>query len=207
MVGNQHANAATLEEIDDALNFDHGDRVDAGKRFVEQDKARLGRQGARNFHPSALTAGQGQRGRIAQVLHPQILQQCGQTLLNLYLGEWFAMFITLQLQHSAHVVLHIEFAKNRGFLRQIAQAQPRPAMNWHVRHRLTIDGYLASTGVHQAHNHVKRGGLARAIGPEQPHDLALAHGQRDVLDDLATAVKLLKMTDFESTFALNRSSS
>ena len=60
VVGNQNANAALLEKTDNALNFDHGNRIDAGKRLIEQDKARLSGQRPGDFHPPTLTAGQRQ---------------------------------------------------------------------------------------------------------------------------------------------------
>jgi hypothetical protein len=40
-----------LEEADDLLDFEHGDRVDAGKGLVEQDQARVGGQRAGDFDP------------------------------------------------------------------------------------------------------------------------------------------------------------
>ena len=56
VVGDQHANAARFQKADDALDLDHGNRVDAGKGLVQQNKARVRGQGAGNFHAPALTA-------------------------------------------------------------------------------------------------------------------------------------------------------
>ena len=39
---------------DDALDLDHGDGVNTGKRLVQQDEPGLGGQSARNFHAAAL---------------------------------------------------------------------------------------------------------------------------------------------------------
>src|SRR5205807_8721575 len=57
MIGDQHADRAFLEEPDDALNVEHGDRVDAGERLVEQDEGRLGGEGARDLEAAALEIG------------------------------------------------------------------------------------------------------------------------------------------------------
>jgi hypothetical protein len=60
VVGDQHADAARLEEGDDALDLDHRDRVDAGKRLVQQDEARLRGQRAGDLDAAALAARQRQ---------------------------------------------------------------------------------------------------------------------------------------------------
>src|SRR5574343_796585 len=49
VVGNQHANAALLEEADNFLDLEHGNWVNAGERFVEQNKSRLRSQCACNL--------------------------------------------------------------------------------------------------------------------------------------------------------------
>ena len=55
VVGDQYTNAPIFEEADDALDFDHGNRVNPGKRFVEQNKPRLRSQGPGDLNPAALT--------------------------------------------------------------------------------------------------------------------------------------------------------
>src|SRR4249920_196214 len=52
VVGDEHADAALLEEADDPLDLDHRDRVDAGERLVEEDEARLRRQRPGDLHPA-----------------------------------------------------------------------------------------------------------------------------------------------------------
>ena len=61
MISDEDADSAFLEETDDFLDVEHGNRVDPGERLVEQDEARAGRQSARYFHPPALAARQGNR--------------------------------------------------------------------------------------------------------------------------------------------------
>jgi hypothetical protein len=55
------SDAARAQEADDALDLDHCDRVDAGERLVEQDKARLRGQRARDLDAPALAARQRRR--------------------------------------------------------------------------------------------------------------------------------------------------
>ena len=138
------------------------------------------------------------------MIHPQILQQFGQPFFNFRLAQGAAGFVALQLQHGAHVVLNVELAKNRGFLRQIAQAHARAPVNRHVAHRLPVDGDITRAGVHQAHNHVERGGLAGTIRAQQTDHFAFSDDQRHIFDRLATAVKLLQMANLQPAFANRR---
>ena len=46
VVGQEDAEAAFLEHVDQVLDVLDGDRVDAGERFVEQEEARVGRDRA-----------------------------------------------------------------------------------------------------------------------------------------------------------------
>jgi hypothetical protein len=57
VVGNQYADAALLQEADDFLDFQHGNRVDPGKWLVKQNEAWIGRQGTGDFDPPPLAAG------------------------------------------------------------------------------------------------------------------------------------------------------
>ena len=93
-----------LQELDDALDFDYGNGVDARKWLIEQNKARLRSQCAGNFCAAALTARQGSSGCVVQVADVQILQQLLQTLVNSGFGKRAASSIALQLKHGADVV-------------------------------------------------------------------------------------------------------
>jgi hypothetical protein len=108
------------------------------------------------------------------VLHPQVLEQRVQPLLDLARLTAAAGGVELQLQHRAHVLGHVELAKDRRLLRQVTQAQARAAVDGHVLDRPAVDGDVAGAGAHQAHDHVERGGLAGAVGAEQTDHLALA---------------------------------
>ena len=202
VIGDQNADATLLEETDDALDLDHRDRINPGKRFVQQDEAGLRRQSAGNLDASAFTAGEGQRRCLAQVLDAQVLQQSRQALLDLGLDQGLACLVALQLQHGTHILFHIEFAKNRGLLRQVTQPQARAAVDWHVGDRLAVDRDVTGTGLHQTDNHVKRCGLAGPVGTQQAHHFALAHRQRNVFDGLAATVELLQVADFQAAYAM-----
>ena len=177
VVGDQHADVAVFQEGDDALDLNDGNRVDAGKGLVEQDKARLRGQGAGDFHSASLATRERQRRRLAQMFDPQVLQQGREAGFDIGAGQRPAVGADLQLKHCAHVVFNVELAKNRRFLRQVAQPQARAAVDGHVFNVLAVYGDLAAAGAQQANNHVKGRGFARAVGSEQAHHLAGAHRQ------------------------------
>ncbi|MDT4860089.1 hypothetical protein FQZ97_946300 [compost metagenome] len=192
MVGDEHADAARLEETDDALDLDHGDRVDAGEGLVEQDETRVGGQGAGDLDPAALTAREGRRGRIAQVVHVQVLEQLVEPGFDGGLAQGLASLVLLQLQHGTHIVGHVELAKDRGFLRQVAQAQARAAVDGQVLDGQAVEQDLPGVRAQQADQHIERGGFARAVGAQQADHLALEDCERHVLDHLAAAIGLLQ---------------
>ena len=61
VVGDEHADAFVPQLIDDALDVFHGDGVDPGEGFVEQDEGGAGREGTGNFSASPLAAWRGRR--------------------------------------------------------------------------------------------------------------------------------------------------
>ena len=56
MVGDQHPDIAGFQEVDDTLDFDDGDGIDASEGFVEQNEARIGRQGASDLDAPTFAA-------------------------------------------------------------------------------------------------------------------------------------------------------
>ena len=140
------------------------------------------------------------------MFHAQLLQQRGELLFNGRARQRGVVLVALQLQHGADVFLDGELAKDRRFLRQIRQPQPRAAMDGHVRHRLAIDADVPAIAAHQAHDHVERSGLASAIGAEQTHHFAFLHDQRNVLHHLAAAVGLGQVSDFQAAGGCARGS-
>src|SRR6478752_4156642 len=54
VVGDKYPDGAVLQEPDDFLDVDHGDRIDPRKWLIEQDKTRFGGQRAGDFDPPPL---------------------------------------------------------------------------------------------------------------------------------------------------------
>src|SRR5690606_27335904 len=80
VVGDQHADAAVLEVLDDALDLADRDRVDAGEGLVEQDQPRLGGQGARDLHAAAFAARQAGADLVGDMGHLQFVEQAVELL-------------------------------------------------------------------------------------------------------------------------------
>src|SRR5918992_5596198 len=102
MVCYEHADAALLEEPNDALDVEHRDRVDAGEGLVEQDERGPGAERAGDLEPPPLAARERDRRVLAQMRDVQILQELGEARLDLVGGE------PLQLEDRLHVLLDRE---------------------------------------------------------------------------------------------------
>src|SRR5258705_11129553 len=67
VIGDQHADAALLEEADDLLDVEDRDRIDAREWLVEQDEAGPGRERARDLAAPPLAAGKRNPRRIGEL--------------------------------------------------------------------------------------------------------------------------------------------
>src|SRR6185369_17288353 len=161
VVGDQDADTAVGEVADQVLDVADRDRIDAGKGFVEQHVVRTRRQRARNLDAAALAAGQRDRRRFAQPRDVEFVEQRVELLLAL-LARGLDHF-----EHSADVLLDGEAAEDRGFLRQIADAEPRALIHRQLGDVVAVELDRAAIGLDQAGNHVEHGGLAGAVRAEQ----------------------------------------
>ncbi len=81
-------------------------------------------------------------------------------------------------EHGAEVLLDGQAAEDRRLLRQIADAEPGAAIHRQIGDVLAVERDGADIGPDQAGDDVEAGGLAGAVGAEQPDRLAALH--RDV---------------------------
>ena len=94
------------------------------------------------------------------------------------------------LEHGPDVVLDREAAKDRGFLRQIADAEARAPVHRHLRDVVAVEFDPAGVDRDEAGDHVEAGRLARAVRAEQADRLAAADVHVDAVDDAAAAIGL-----------------
>ena len=83
-------------------------------------------------------------------------------------------------EHGADVLLDGQAAEDRGFLRQIADAEPGAAVHRQIGDVLAVELDGAGVGGDQAGDDVEAGRLAGAVGPEQPHHLAALDRNADI---------------------------
>ena len=84
-----------------------------------------------------------------------------------------------QLGGGANIFFGGQAAEDRRFLRQIADAQPRAAVHRQPGDVMAIELDGAVIGADEAGDHVKKGGLAGAIGTQQADHFAALQGQAD----------------------------
>src|SRR5688572_5181092 len=184
MVRYEHADTSILQEPYDALDVEHRDRIDAGKRLVEQDEGWPRGERARDLQAPTLAAGERDRAMLAQVRDVEVLEQLDQARLDLRRGQ------ALQLEDRLHVLLNGEAPEYRVLLRQVRDAKPRAAVDRQVGELHGIELDRPRVDRHQADDHVEAGGLAGAIGSEQADHLAARYLERHVLHYGARLVAL-----------------
>src|SRR5256885_13771089 len=81
MVSDQDADAAVRQLADDALDIEHGQRIHARKRLVQEHEARLGRERAGDLDAPPLPARERHAEGSAHVADAQLLEQLLEALL------------------------------------------------------------------------------------------------------------------------------
>ncbi|MNI85800.1 hypothetical protein D3C73_1428240 [compost metagenome] len=112
MVGDQHAQSAVAQVFNDTFDINNGDRVNARKWFVQQDKFRICSQCTSDFHTATFPPGQRLSQAVPQVFDMELFHQFVSTIFALFAGE-----IVTNLQYRHQVIKHAQTTKNRGFLR------------------------------------------------------------------------------------------
>ena len=87
-------------------------------------------------------------------------------------------------------------------LRHMGQSQPDNGVGGHGLQIRTVQRDGAGGGPQQAGDGVQRGGLARAVGTDEGHQFAVAHGQGDALEGVDRAVKYMQIFDFQHRYSL-----
>ncbi len=107
----------------------------------------------------------------------------------------------MHFEHGENVLFHRQLTKNAGLLGQIADPiLPRPQVHGNPRDIDFIDKDLSRIGSDQTDNHVKAGGLAGAIGAQQPNHFALADLKVYAPNHLTA---LIRLADFVCTKLLH----
>src|SRR4029077_8372882 len=146
------------QTADDLLQIEHGNGIDPGKRFVQQNECGIDAQAAGDLHAPALSPGKSISAILADVLQAKLVDKLLPLLAALVPGN------RLRFQHREDVFLYRELAKDRSFLREIADAiLTRPEIHGNVGDVLTVIQNAASIRGDQANNGVESSSLASAV--------------------------------------------
>ena len=192
MVGDEHADAALRQMADEQFDFSHRNWIDAGERLVEQHEYRIGRQRPGNFQrrrspPESATACN--------------LRKCWIENSSSSASSSSSAFLLLvrlrDFQHGADIFFDRKAAKNRRFLRKIANTEAGAAIHGQRGHVVVVEHDQAGIVPDKASDHVKQRRFAGAIWPQQANRFAALNHQAHVFDDLAFAVSLAQPLDNE----------
>ena len=92
MVGDKDAYVAFLEVRHNILYVLHGDGVDTGERFVEQQEHGVVGKGTRYLCAASLTTAELYTFALADMLQPELIEQRLQLLTLLFFGKVFTEF-------------------------------------------------------------------------------------------------------------------
>ena len=87
-------------------------------------------------------------------------------------------------------------------LRHMGQPQPDDRVGGDGLEVRAVQRDGAGGSPKQAGDGVQRGGLARAVGADQGHQLAVAHRQGNALEGVDRAVKYMQIFDFQHMCSL-----
>src|SRR6185312_9076276 len=142
---------------------------------------------ARDLAAAALAARERDRRALAHLVQRKFVEQRIQPLHSFFL-VWLDEF-----QNREDIVFHGESAKDRGFLRQIADTEARPAIHRQLRYIMAIKFDFAGVGLHKANHHVEDGGLAGAIRTEEADGFAARDIDVHAVHDAAAAIAFFEI--------------
>ena len=165
---------------EEVLDQDRGVDVQPRERLIQQDQVRVVQQGGRDqdLLPHALGIGVQPAGAVGR--QAEGLEDVADAGLERILGH------LVQAPAKLQELLPGEALEQGGGLGHVAD----PLLHVHGPLRQREAGHGNRPGVRRenAGDDLDGGALARAVGPQQAHDLACAQGERDVVQHLPGAV-------------------
>mmetsp|Transcript_1013 Transcript_1013/g.2513 ORF Transcript_1013/g.2513 Transcript_1013/m.2513 type:complete len:443 (-) Transcript_1013:3285-4613(-) len=161
--------------------------------FVQQQHARLHREGTGQRDALALAAGELWRETVGQPVELHELQQLDDALLDLGLGQ--ALLARLDAQPERDVVEHRHVTEQRVMLEHEADLA---LAHMGVGRVLAVQQHPAAVGLLQAGDDAQQRGLAAARGAEQRDQLAAGEFQADVTEGGEVAEALVDVFDLDA---------
>src|SRR5581483_9326986 len=187
------ADAAALQVRNDALQLENLNRIDTRKRLVEQNEMRLQDQRSCDLDAAPLAAREHIPLAVAHGFEAHVVDQV------LHAFAAFAPAQRERLQNRHQVVFDAQLAKNRGLLREIADAALGASAHRQLGDVLVVEQHLPGFGAHQADDDIETSCLAGAVRAQQSNHFALLDSKRDVIDDFAAAVGFRNLYGLQSS--------
>ena len=178
-VGREEDGAALGVQLDDQVaHLLAADGIEPGHRFVEDDQLRIAHQRLRDPDPLQHALGELAQGPAARVVEADARDQAIGAAASLRRRHVAQRADEIQELFRREVIVEV------GALGQVAD----PALGRQARHRQPQHLGAPAGREDEAHQHLEGGGLAGAVGAQEPEDLAAMDVEADVfhrLDALA----------------------
>ncbi len=197
MIGDQDTQATLHQPVDVLLNILDRDRIDTGKRLIEQHELGFVDEGPGNLNAAPFAA----RQRISFVLSKmgdiQFPKQIFESRLSFLSRE------VPELQNGHNILFHRQFAKNGGFLRQVADPPARSPEHRPSADILFTEIDTPGIGPDKPNDHVKGRGFAGSVWTEQADHFARIDLQRDIADHGSPPVIFHQIFGFQYRHTFN----
>src|SRR6266568_3933191 len=94
-----------------------------------------------------------------------------------------------RFQHGEQILFTGQLAKDRGFLRKVADPTARPEIHGQVRDFVAVQKHAAGVGAGETYQDIEGRRLSGAVRAKQPDDFTLTDFQLHVVNYLAPTVR------------------
>ena len=163
----------------DQFDADHQFRwIEPREPFVQQQQARFRRERTREFEPLAVDIGEvGRRPPVLSANADAFEQQVDPRLCIGGRYMWL-----LEREPRPDVLAAVHAVEHADELERPRQSEARDLVRSKTRNVPAHQADGAGIGTQHARHQVERRRLARAVGPEQAHDLALSDVKAEIVD-------------------------
>src|ERR1017187_1454801 len=184
VVRDEESDPGGREVPDHVLDVGNGNRVDAGERLVEKHEAGGQRQSAGDLEPAPFSSRKRVGHRVSEVREIESVEKASRGLLARRALPGKRLEDREQVLEGGHL------PENGRFLRQIAEAAPRPAVHRQRRDVLPVEEDGACVRLDEPDDDRERRRLSRPVRAEETHDLSRRDEDRDAVDDRAAPIGL-----------------
>ena len=175
-----------LDLLEFFLHGDLGESIQRTERFIQQDRLRLIDE--RPCNPGPLGHAAGQIARIGLLKTGQIHE------VYIFLNQPCLFFLIDTVESKCHILLHGKPGEQAMFLKY------DPPRLFRLQDRLSADRYAAFMLCVQPGDRTKKCAFAAAAGTQQAGQLALCHGETDIIQNFQRCILLFKCPAYVFNF-------